>query len=387
MAYTGLSKRVKELPKSEIAQIIKLAEEDKSIISLGIGEPDFTAPVIVRQAVKKALDKGFTHYSPASGRTELLEAIAKKCRKENKLCIENPETQVIATSGSTEAILMSILSIVDVGEELLVPNPGFLAYKPAVELIQGNPIDYNLSSTDGFQIHTEEISKLCTPKTQGIIINTPSNPTGTVLKKKVLEEIANLALEKKLLIISDEAYEYFIYNNTRHVSIGSLNGMEKQVLTLQSFSKSFAMPGFRLGYAVGPEELVKAMQNFHIYTSLSPNTMSQVAAPTAFQKCWKDVRKMRNEYAKRRKFILEGLREVEGLEVEVEPEGAFYVFPKILNRMNSKQASHFLLNHAKVLTTPGTEFGTQGEGFLRMSYATALPKIKTAIERMKKEFK
>jgi len=387
MVYTGLSERIRELPKSQMAEIIKIAEEDKTVISLGPGEPDFTAPAIIRQAMKKALDKGFTHYSPASGRKELLEALAKKVRKENKIRVENPETQIVATSGSTEAILMSILSIVDVGEELLIPNPGFLTYKPAVELIEGNPIDYNLSSSDGFQIHTEEISKLCTPKTQGIMVNSPSNPTGTVLKKKVLEEIASLAVEKNFLIISDEAYEHFVYEGAKHLSIASLNGMQDRVLTLMSFSKSFAMPGFRLGYAIGPENLVKAMQNFHLYTTLSPCTMSQIAGITALQKCKREVEKMRSEYAKRRKFILEGLREVEGLEVEVEPEGAFYVFPKILNGMNSIQAAKFLLEKARVLAVPGTEFGTNGEGFLRLSYATALPKIKTAIERMKEKFK
>jgi aminotransferase len=387
MSYTGLSKRIKELPKSNFPAILKIAEEDKTVISLGPGEPDFNAPKAVKQALKKAVDKNLTHYSPTSGRRELLEAIAKKLRKENKIKVENPSSEIIATAGSTEAIMMGIMAIVDVGEELLIPNPGFLTYKPTVELIEGSPISYNLSDSDGFQIHAEEIAKLCTEKTQGIIINSPSNPTGTVLKRNVLEEIADLAVEKNLLVISDEAYEHLVYNPAKHLSIASLNGMQKQVLTLLSFSKSFAMPGFRLGYAVGHEELVKAMQKFHLYTSLSPNTMSQVAGVAALQKCGKDTERMQKEYAKRRKVILQGLREVEGLEVEVEPEGAFYVFPKITNGMNSSQAAEFLLKKAKVLGVPGNEFGTQGEGFLRFSYATALPKIKVAMERMQKVFR
>ena len=387
MPYSGLSKRIAELPKSQIAKIIKIAEEDKSIISLGPGEPDFPAPKAVKAALKKAVDKDFTHYSPASGRKELLEAIAKKLRKENKIKVENPEKEIIATAGSSEAIMMAIMSTVDVGEELLIPNPGFLTYRPTVELIEGNPIDYKLSSEDGFQIHTEEISKICTEKTQGIIINSPSNPTGTVLKKKVLEEIASLAIEKNLIILSDEAYEHLIYGDAKHLSIGSLNGMQDKVLTLMTFSKSFAMPGFRLGYAAGPSELITAMQRFHVYTTLSPNTMSQIAGITALEKCRKDVERMRKEYAKRRKVILEGLREVEGLEIEVEPEGAFYAFPKITNGMSSMQAAEFLLEKARVLTVPGNEFGTQGEGFLRMSYATALPKINQAIGQLKKFMK
>ena len=384
MAFNGLSKRIRELPKSNFPAIIKMAEEDKSIISLGIGEPDFPAPKKVKAALKKAVDKNFTHYSPTGGRAELQEAIAKKLRKENRIRVDDIHKQIIATSGSSEAIMMAIMGIVDIGEELLVPNPGFLTYRPTVELIDAVPVSYNLSSNDGFQIHTEEIEKLCTPKTQGIIVNTPSNPTGTVLKKKVLEELADLAIEKNIIIISDEAYEHLVYDNAKHLSMGSLNGMEEHVLSLFSFSKSYAMPGFRLGYAVGPERLVKAMQQFHLYTTLSPNTMSQIAGITALSKCGKDIEKMRIEYNKRRKVLLKGLQEIDGLEIEVAPEGAFYLFPKITNGLSSEQASKALIQKARVLTAPGNEFGTQGEGFLRMSYATALPKIKEAIERMKK---
>jgi len=387
MAFSGLSKRIRELPKSNFPAIIRMAEEDKSIISLGIGEPDFPAPKAVKQALKNAVDKNFTHYSPTAGRHELLEAIAKKLKRENKIKIDDPHRQIIATSGSSEAIMMAIMGIVDIGEELLVPNPGFVTYRPTVELIDAVPVSYNLSSEDGFQIHVEDIERLCTPKTQGIIVNTPSNPTGTVLKKKVLEEIADLAIEKNIIIVSDEAYEHLVYDKARHFSIGSLNGMEEHVLSLFSFSKSYAMPGFRLGYAVGPEKLVNAMQQFHLYTTLSPNTMSQIAGITALEKCGRDVEKMRLEYNRRRKFLLKGLQGVQGLEIEVAPEGAFYLFPRVTNGMTSEQASKALIKDAKVLTAPGNEFGTKGEGFVRMSYATAMPKLKEAVERMQENFK
>lgn len=387
MAFSGLSKRIRELPKSNFPEIVRMAAEDKSIISLGIGEPDFPAPSKVKQALKSAVSKDFTHYSPTAGRHELLEALEKKLRKENKIKVEDPHKNIIATSGSTEAIMMAIMGIVDVSEEMLVPNPGFITYRPTVELIDAVPVSYDLSSEDGFQIHAEDIAKLCTPKTQGIIINTPSNPTGTVLKRKKLEEIADLAIEKDIIIMSDEAYEHLVYDNAKHLSMASLNGMQEHVLSLFSFSKSYAMPGFRLGYAVGPEKLVKAMQQFHLYTSLSPNTMSQIAGITALSKCRKDMEIMRAEYNKRRKFLLKGLQGVGGMEIEVAPEGAFYLFPRLTNGMNSEQASKALIKNAKVLTAPGNEFGTQGEGFVRMSYATSMPKLKLAVERMQESFK
>ncbi|MFH0715014.1 MAG: pyridoxal phosphate-dependent aminotransferase [Candidatus Diapherotrites archaeon] len=377
-----LSERASQLPPSDFAQIMKIAEEDASVISLGPGEPDFSTPKPIIEYCKKVLDEGYTHYSPPGGRHELKEAIAKKLQKENKIPVENALQNVCVTAGSTEALLLANLCICDAGQEIIVPNPGFIAYKPGVELMQGFALDLHLTHENGFQIETDELKKEINPKTKALILCSPSNPTGTVLSKKVLEEIAEIAIENQLLIISDEAYEKFVYDGAKHVSIASLNGMFEYCLTLQSFSKTYAMPGFRVGYACGPKWLVEKMGKLAVYSSLSPNTPAQLSAQFALEHGDKEVKEMAEEYNARRKFILKRLKSMNGLHVEVEPEGAFYVFPLIQVKKSSAQLAQYLLDEAKVLTVPGTEFGSSGEGFLRLSYATALPKIETALDKI-----
>lgn len=379
-----LSERAKELPESEMAEIIKIAEEDRKVLSLGPGEPDFTAPKTVIEAAKKALDKGFTHYSAPGGRHELKDSIARKLEKENKIPIHNAHNNIFVGAGSTEAMLLSSICLIDAGQEVIVPNPSFLAYKPTVELMRGNALDLKLGHENGFQIEGEEVEKLVSRKTKAIIFCTPSNPTGTVLKKKHLEEIADIAVEHELMVLSDEAYEDLVYEDAKHVSIASLNGMFEYCLTFHTFSKSFAMPGFRTGYASGPKWLIEKMSKLAVYSSISANTVSQIAAKHAIEKVKKERNAMRNEYNKRRKFVLKRIKKINGLHIEVEPKGAFYVFPKIEVEKTSKELSHYLLEKAKVLTVTGTEFGTNGEGFLRLSYATALPKIEKAFDSMEK---
>ncbi len=377
-----LSERASQLPESEMPEIMKIAEENSSIISLGPGEPDFDTPKSVVEACKQALDKGYTHYSPPGGRHELKDAIAKKLEKENKIPISNPHHEICVTAGSTEAILLANMCLVDAGQEIIIPNPGFLTYKPTVELMQGFALDLHLKHESGFQIDTEELKKQINPKTRALILCTPSNPTGTVLKKKVLEEISDIAIENNLIVLADEAYEKFVYDGAKHVSIASLNGMFEHVLTLQTFSKTYAMPGFRVGYACGPKWLIDRISKLALYSSVSPSTANQLAAKFALENVHKEIEEMAEEYNKRRKYILKRLSTINGLHVEVEPEGAFYVFPLIQVEKSSRQLAHYLLQEAKVLAVPGNEFGTGGEGFLRFSYATALPKIATAMDRI-----
>lgn len=380
--YPRLSERVGQLPTTHFDDIMRRAVEDKSIISMSIGEPDFTAPSHVLRAAQQAVQKKMTHYSPAGGRAALLDAIQKKLKKENKIKLDDPHHEIVVTNGSSEGLFLSALSLIDAGEEMLIPNPGYIAYAPVVDLMQGSPVPYTLRPQNGFELNVDEVRKQITNKTKAILICSPSNPTGNVLSKKTLEELADVAIEKKLTIISDEAYEHLVYEG-KHVSIGSLNGMKDRVISLYSFSKSYAMPGFRLGYAVGPTELIKPMQRIHLYTSISAGTISQLAGIVALQSSKNSIEKMKNEYARRRKFVLKSLNQMNGLEIEKEPQGAFYVFPKITVKKNSNQMADYLLKKAKVLTVPGNEFGTAGEGFIRLSYATALPKIKIAMERMK----
>jgi len=386
MVDLEISEREEQLPISTIGELIKIAEEGKGIISLGPGEPDFVSPRNIINFACRKLREGFTHYSPPGGRSELKEAIAKKLKADNRVDV-SPD-QIIVTSGSTEAILLNLICTIDPGEGVLIPDPGFLAYKPTVEILNGMPLCVPHHERDGFQFNVDEAKKIIVPeRTKVMIINTPSNPTGVVFKKEILEEIADFACEYGLIVISDEAYEKLVYDNEEHISIGSLNGMEERVLTLQSFSKTYAMPGFRVGYAAGPEELVNAMKKVHIYSSICAPTISQLAALEALRGSQIPVKKMAREYDRRRRLIIKRLNEIPGFSC-VEPKGAFYAFPNIREfGMKSLDFSRWLIKKAKVATVPGTEFGRCGEGYVRCSYATSHERIEKAMDRIEKTTK
>ena len=378
-----ISERERDLPESTIGQMLKLCAESKDIISLGPGEPDFDSPDNIIRAAKKAMDNRMTHYSPVAGRTDFKEAVIKKLKRDNKITSE--QENIIVTCGSTEAIMLSLIATIDPGEGVLVPNPGFLSYTPTVEVLNGMPILIPLVEEDGFQLNVDEMRKrIIKKKTRAMIINTPSNPTGTVFSKKVLEEVADFAIESGLLVISDEAYEKLVYDDAKHISIGSLNGMDKYVMTLHSFSKTYAMPGFRLGYACGPADIVGAMTKLHIFSSLCAPTVSQVAGIEALNGPQVAVEKMRREYDRRRRMIVKRCNEIPGMSC-LEPKGAFYAFVNIKDfKMSSYDFSMWLLKEAKVATIPGTEFGTGGEGYVRLSYATSYEKIEKAMDRIER---
>jgi aminotransferase len=381
-----ISERGGELPVSTIGELIKIAEESKGIISLGPGEPDFDSPKNVIDFACKRLREGYTHYSPPGGRSELKEAIVKKLRKDNKVDV-SPD-QVIVTTGSTEAILLALMCSIDPGEGVLVPDPGFLAYRPAVEILNGMPICIPHCERDGFQFNMEGAEKMILPeKTNVMIVNSPSNPTGVVFKRETLEEIADFANEYDLLVISDEAYEKFVYEGEKHVSFASLNGMGERTLTLQSFSKTYAMPGFRIGYAAGPENIVNSMKKIHIYSTICAPTVSQEAAMEALKGPQTYVKKIVKEYNRRRELIVKRLNDIPGFSC-VEPKGAFYAFPNIKEfGMKSLKFSRWLMKKAKVAVVPGTEFGRYGEGYVRCSYATSFDKIEKAMGRIEKVVK
>jgi len=315
-----LSDREKGLPDLEMARLLEIMNERKDIISLGPGQPDFNPPKHVIKAACDAMKKGETKYSPAQGRKELLKAVSKKLKKDNKV-IASPD-EIIITTGSNEAIMLAFMATLDKGEKIMVPTPCFLDFIPAAEIIGGRAATIPTCIEDDFQLDLDAIRKKVKKdkKIISMVVNTPCNPTGTVYPKKVLEELADIAIENKILLISDEAYEKFIYKG-KHVSLGSLNGMKDHVLTLQSFSKTYGMPGFRVGYAAGPKKLINAMEKLHIYVSLSAPTVSQLAAVAALngkQEWPKHVK----EYNKRRKFIYKRLKEIPGFHPN-EPQGAF----------------------------------------------------------------
>ena len=374
------------LRDSDFVRILRLAAEEKGLISLGPGEPDFDTPKFIRQATKNALDAGETHYSSMAGRPELREAIAKKFKKEKRVNVD-PDKNVIVTCGSNEALFLAFMSVLDPGEEVLVPDPCFLSYIPTVEAMNAYPVSIPLKEEDGFQLYAEAIEDaIKDPKrVRALVLSSPSNPTGTLLKKKGLEELADIAVEHDFLVFMDEAYEQLVYKGKYH-SLASLNGMENYCVTFQTFSKSYAMPGYRLGYAVGPEKLIQAMTRLHTYTTLTAPTMSQIAGYRALTGPQGAVERMRREYNRRRKLVVKRLGAIDGLSL-VEPDGAFYAFPSIHfkkrgKKLTSGQFCELLLKQAKVLAVPGTEFGRYGEGFIRLSYATEYSKIKEGLDRI-----
>lgn len=374
-----ISERESELPPSNIGKLLKIAEESKTIISLGPGEPDFPSPPNIIRAAQAALRNKQTHYAPVEGRSDLKEAIIKKLRRENRISagMEN----VLVTTGSTEGLLLGLMATMDPGEAVFTPDPGFLAYQPMIEILNGIPLRYCLHEETAFAPQVADLNHFLLPeKTNALILNTPSNPTGAVYSKRVLEAVAEFAIENDLLILSDEAYERFVYDDAKHISIASLNGLEDRVLTLHSFSKTYAMPGFRLGWATGPEQLIKAMSKLHVFTTLSSPTVSQVAGIEALStRTVPAIQRMLREYDARRRFLVPKLNKM-GLRCSM-PKGAFYAFARVPDEQSSQQFAEWLLKKG-VACVPGPEFGRHGEGYVRFSYATALPKIQAAVKRM-----
>ena len=374
-----ISKREMNLPKSVIAKLLKLSNESKNVISLSVGEPDFITPKPILDYASRAVYKS-THYTPTEGLKELREELTKKLKKKNRIKVD--ADNILITTGSQEGLLTSLLTMLDPNQEVLLPSPCYVGYIPEVDLVSAKPKFIRLKEEDGFEIDVDLLKKAITRKTKAVIINTPSNPTGSVLKRSTLEEIADIARNKNLLILSDEAYEDLIYEG-EHVSIGSLNGMEKDVISFFTFSKSYAMCGFRVGYAVGDERIIKALTKVSHYVTLSPPHLSQLAAIKALKTPRKHIEIMRKEYGRRRKFIVRRLNEI-GLPT-VNPKGAFYAFSNIKNY--SKDSFRFadkLLRKAKVAVVPGREFGPYGEGYIRFSYAAKMNEIKEGMNRLEK---
>ena len=380
----GISEREKHLPNFTLPELLRIMHESRTVISMGAGEPDFSTPKPLLRYGASVIHKS-THYTPTQGIKELREAICKKLKKENKINA-TPEN-VIVTTGSQEAIFASLLTTTDPKDQVLIPNPGYLAYFPAIELSDGKPVSYKLEEKNNFQPDSDQIKKLANKKTKAIIINSPSNPTGQVYPRKLLEEIAGIAREKNLYIFSDEAYEKLIYDNEKHVSIASLNGMKDYVISLYTFSKSYAMCGFRLGYVVAPKKLSESIIESSHFLTISPPHISQLMAVKALSLPNRHINRMVRAYNRRRKYLVKRLNEINL--ITKEPKGAFYAFSNIkyVTKKSSYQFSQDFLKKAKVAVVPGTEFGEYGEGYIRFSYATKLFLIKKALERIEKYLK
>lgn len=373
-----------KLPRSPIRAMFdeaeKLKESGKELIELEIGEPDFDTPQNIIDAAKRALDHGETHYTPNAGTPELREVISEKLERENDIHV-SPESQIVVTAGAMEAIYLSLLMTVGKGGEVLIPDPGWPNFGNQVLMAGGKPVRYHLTPENNFRVQLEELKDLINRKTKGILINTPSNPLGTVLDRSTLSGIADVATDKNLLIYSDEAYEKLIYGNNKHVSIGSFDEVREQVLTICSLSKSYAMTGWRVGYVAGNEGIVKGIIKARESTSSCTCSISQAAAVEALKHGGNSVEHMRRSYEERKDVLMDCINRMPTVWC-IEPQGAFYAFLNIskLSEPSLKIAKR-LLHEKRVVTVPGSGFGEMGEGFLRLSFATDK---KTIVEGLKR---
>jgi aminotransferase len=376
-----ISERVQSVPPSGIRKFFDISATMNNVISLGIGEPDFVTPDAIRRAGMESLQHGHTHYTSNSGTTELRQAIVRYL---NRLYgIEyDPDTEILITVGVSEALYLVLNAVLNPGDEVIVPQPSFVSYTPEVVFAGGVPVVINTLVKNDFQVTGEEVEAVITPRSKVILIGYPNNPTGAVMTRERLQEIAAVAEKHDLLVISDEIYDRLVYG-IEHTHFSTLPGMRSRTLVLGGFSKSHAMTGWRLGYAVGPAEIISAMRKIHQYTIMSAPTTAQMAVAATLEMVEDDVEKMRAEYDRRRRLIVNGFNDM-GLTC-FEPRGAFYAFPSVaVTGMDEQTFAETLLKEERVAVIPGTAFGESGAGFVRACYATAYEKIEEALERMQR---
>jgi aminotransferase len=374
-----VSNKVRNLPPSGIRKFFDLASGIPDVISLGVGEPDFVTPWRVREASIYALERGYTTYTSNWGLLELRELISK-FMLDSAGVDYSPKNQVLVTTGVSEAIDLAVRAIVDPGDEVLVVEPSYVSYRPCVIMAGGMPVSVSASVDNDFKVTREDLESKITDRTTAIIMNYPNNPTGAIMPRKDLEEIADLAVERDLMIISDEVYEKMTYEG-KHTSIASFNGMQDNTVALNGFSKSFAMTGWRLGFACGNPDVIEAMMKIHQYTMLCAPITAQMAAIEALKNGQDEMRQMIKEYDRRRRVIVKGFNDL-GLTC-FEPKGAFYAFPSVKSTgLTDEQFSERLLYEKHVIAVPGSVFGESGVGHLRCSYATSMDQIKEALNRI-----
>ena len=383
MDYTKiLNQKIQQLKPSGIRRFFDIANEMDHVISLSIGEPDFTTPWHVRQEGIESLRRGRTWYSPNRGFAELRTQISKYFAR--RFDVEyNPDDEIVVTVGGSEAIDLCIRSVVDNGDEVLIPQPSFVCYEPMTRMAGGVPVIIKTKSENEFRLTAEELEAAITPKTKLLILPFPNNPTGAVMRREHLEAIAAVVEKHDILVLSDEIYGELTYGRERHVSFARIKNMKERTVVVNGFSKSYAMTGWRLGYAVGPEPIITQMLKLHQYAIMSAPSTAQYAAVEALKHGDSDIERMREEYDIRRRLIVDGFCRM-GLKC-FEPEGAFYVFPSIeISGMGSEEFCEQLIYSQRVAIVPGTAFGECGEGFARVSYSYSLNHIKEALERIEK---
>ena len=374
-----LSEKVKGIKPSGIRKFFDIVSEMKDAISLGVGEPDFDTPWHIREEGIYSLEKGRTFYTSNAGLSELKEEIAKYLSR--KIDVNyNYKSEVLVTVGGSEAIDAALRAVINPGDEVLIPEPCYVSYTPCAVLADAVPVTIELKEENQFKLTREDLLSKITPKSKVLVLAFPNNPTGGIMTKEDLEAIADIIIDNDLLVLSDEIYSELTYLG-EHVSIASLPGMRGRTVVINGFSKAYAMTGWRLGYAAGPEAIIKQMTKIHQFAIMCAPTTSQYAAVEALRNGDKDVEMMRESYNQRRRFLVNAFKEM-GLDC-FEPYGAFYMFPSIKKfGMTSEEFATRFLEEEKVAVVPGTAFGDCGEGFLRISYAYSLEQLKEALERL-----
>lgn len=381
MTSPFLSQRVAGLKPSGIRKFFDIVATMKDVISLGIGEPDFTTPQHILDAGIRSLQAGDTHYTSNAGLFELREAISAHLQALYGVQY-NPKDEIVVTVGVSEALYLALVAVLEPGDEVIVPTPCFVSYQAEVILAGGVPVELACRFEDNFQPSPAAIRAAITPKTKAILLGYPNNPTGAVASREVLLQVAQIAQEHNLIVISDEIYDKLVYGPA-HVCFAALPGMKERTITLGGFSKSHAMTGWRIGYACAPADILVGLLRIHQYTIMSAPTTAQVAALEGLRNGAEQVEAMRAEYDRRRRLIVSGLNRL-GL-TTFEPLGAFYAFPRITaSGMDEETFAQKLLEEERVAVVPGSAFGAGGEGFVRCSYATAYEKIEEALLRMER---
>ena len=375
-----LAPAAKAMHPSGIRKFFDLAADMPHCISLGVGEPDFKTPWSVRDAGIRSLELGRTKYTANSGLKELRGEICNYLQR--RFDLHYKEENILVTVGGSEAIDLTIRAVVQPGDEVIIPEPCFVCYEPITQLTGGVPVHIATRAEDQFRLTADQLRAAITPRTKLLIFPYPNNPTGAVMSAAEMEEIAAVLRETNVLVLSDEIYSELTYGLDRHVSIASLPGMAERTIVVNGFSKSYAMTGWRLGYAAGPAPLVKVMTKIHQSCIMSAPTTSQYAAITALRQCDDQIEMMRDEYNRRRRYVVKALNDM-GLTC-FEPRGAFYVFPSIqISGLTSSEFCEQLLREKEVAIIPGSAFGASGEGYARISYAYSVDHLQTAMKRIR----
>ncbi len=375
-----LNNKVKEVKPSGIRKFFDIAEQMEDVISLGVGEPDFQTPWQIRQAGIRSLESGRTKYTSNWGLIQLRNEIARYVKRKYNLNY-NPEHEILVTVGGSEAIDMCVRALVEPGDEVIIPQPSYVCYEPAVALCGGVPVIIETKAENEFKLTKEELLANLSSKTKAVILPYPCNPTGAIMEKADLEALAEVLRERDIVVISDEIYAELTFGETKHVSIASIEGMAERTLVVNGFSKTFSMTGWRLGYACGPKPLMEQIVKIHQYMIMCAPTTSQYAAVEALRNCDDAVEEMLEEYDVRRRLIVNGFNKL-GLTCR-EPKGAFYAFPSIQSTgMTSDEFCEKLLTSKHVALVPGTAFGASGEGFVRASYCYSHNHLKEALKRI-----